>query len=157
MSEIIQDYPFLYSSESVKADTKIVIIKAGIKTHQELFDYICKELNYPVSVVKNWDALADILRDLKWLKEKKILLQHSDIPLNDPIKQSFYVSILLDTLKDILEYNKVFICKILCVNFPENLKKKVIERINTYYIWREADLNNPNEFVIDRPPANPKN
>jgi len=111
MSEIIQDYPFLYSSESVKADTKIVIIKAGIKTHQELFDYICKELNYPVSVVKNWDALADILRDLKWLKEKKILLQHSDIPLNDPIKQSFYVSILLDTLKDILEYNKVFICK----------------------------------------------
>jgi len=47
--------------------------------------------------------------------------------------------------------------QILCVNFPENLKKKVIERINTYYIWREADLNNPNEFVIDRPPANPKN
>ena len=51
------------------------------------------EFNFPSYFGKNWDALYDCLTDLRWLKEKNILIVHDDLPFEEIKKKWKFILI----------------------------------------------------------------
>ncbi|HET6554580.1 MAG TPA: barstar family protein [Dyella sp.] len=66
--------------------------------HDALYDRLTQALRLPADFGRNWDALADSLRDLSWLKATGyiLLLDHAE-GMRDTHEEDF------DTLLDILE------------------------------------------------------
>ncbi len=57
-------------------------IPASIRSKQKLLRTLAKELQLPAYFGHNWDALEECLRDLSWLPDGKIQIQHHDLPLS---------------------------------------------------------------------------
>lgn len=84
----------------------IVSIHKCINNKQDLFDLFATKLNFPIYFGKNWDALYDCLSDLTWMKEKRFLILHEDVPFHNMIKEKkCYINLLFD-LKNSLKYNE---------------------------------------------------
>jgi RNAse (barnase) inhibitor barstar len=71
---------------------------AGYTDREALFDRLTQALRLPAEFGRNWDALADSMRDLSWLKATGfILLFDRAEEMRDTNEEDF------DTLLDILE------------------------------------------------------
>ncbi|MBX7067452.1 MAG: barstar family protein [Parachlamydiales bacterium] len=81
----------------------VVFIHKNISNEQELFNLFATQLRFPPYFGKNWDALYDCLSDLKWLKTRKILIIHEDIPFINMKKQRGIYITLLSDLEDNLD------------------------------------------------------
>ena len=71
---------------------------ADYKDREVLFDRLTQALRLPADFGRNWDALADSMRDLSWLKATGyiLLFDHAE-GMRDTNEEDF------DTLLDILE------------------------------------------------------
>lgn len=58
----------------------IAQIPPNIADRQELLSILAKELNFPDYFGRNWDALDEVLRDFSWVKCKRIVIVHHNIP-----------------------------------------------------------------------------
>lgn len=75
-------------------------IPAGITTRQALFDALRREVNFPEYFGANWDALADCLRDLGWIEQRRVVLVHDDLPALDEGALTTYLEVLSECVRD---------------------------------------------------------
>ena len=73
-------------------------IPGGLVATQELLATLANKLSLPPYFGFNWNALADCLRDLGWIKESRVALVHSDLPRipEDDCRQ--YVDVLSEAI-----------------------------------------------------------
>jgi hypothetical protein len=65
----------------VDPDTWLARIPPGIAVTKEgLLTALAERLEFPEYFGHNWDALAECLRDFSWLKEKRIVIVHEELP-----------------------------------------------------------------------------
>jgi len=61
-----------------------------------LFDVLYDRLQLPGYFGFNWNALSDCLRDLSWIKERRVVLLHHDLPNLPPDDVYIYLDVLLE-------------------------------------------------------------
>jgi RNAse (barnase) inhibitor barstar len=71
--------------------------------HDALFDHLVQVLHLPADFGRNWDALADSLRDLSWLKATGYILLF-DQAQDMRAKNEEDFDTLLDVLEDAVDY-----------------------------------------------------
>jgi RNAse (barnase) inhibitor barstar len=75
-------------------------VPAGIAAREALFDLLQRELSFPAYFGGNWDALADCLRDLSWVEERRVVVVHEDLPALDEGTLGTYLDVLSDCARD---------------------------------------------------------
>ncbi len=78
----------------------LVCVPASIRDRHTLFDALKQRLLLPEYFGKNWDALSECLRDLSWIKHRRVVLLHSDLPCSDPRERRAYVDVLMEAARD---------------------------------------------------------
>jgi Barstar (barnase inhibitor) len=59
----------------------VLRVPSGICFSTELFMALADVGGFPDYFGHNWDALLDFLRDLSWIKAKRVVVLHTDVPL----------------------------------------------------------------------------
>ncbi len=95
-------FEYADSPESVcEQDDFVLRVPAGIRSKAELLAALASAGNFPDYFGENWDALQDCLRDLSWIRNRKVVVVHSDLPLHgNPAECRTYLEILQTTLAD---------------------------------------------------------
>jgi RNAse (barnase) inhibitor barstar len=71
---------FVFSGEVDPRDgMKVVDIVDSFTTKQQLLDALAEGLQLPNYFGANWDALDECLRDLSWLPERSIVIEHDSL------------------------------------------------------------------------------
>jgi Barstar (barnase inhibitor) len=79
----------------------VLVVPPGIKSKAELLKVVAIAGQFPEYFGGNWDALSDCLRDFGWVKEKQILIVHSDLPLRaNAVDCLLYLETLLEAVND---------------------------------------------------------
>ena len=94
----MKDLKFLNSPQSYNPDDAFVVRLSGINSVDELFEQLSEKLLFPDYFGFNWDALCDLLCDLHWIEQHKIILIHDDFVL-DKKDLHIYLEILLYAIK----------------------------------------------------------
>ena len=97
-------------------------VPAQILNKYDLFTVFEDGLKFPDYFGRNWDAFEECIRDLSWLQEGRIVVNHSDIPLvNDLSNSMIYVAILVGAIRKLSksENHK------LVVLFPNALREQI--------------------------------
>lgn len=86
------------SNEPAATAARIIRLPAGLRSKRQLMDRYARQLSCPW-FGENWDALSDALRDLSWLGETPLVIEHADIPLAvAPHSRATYLSILQEAI-----------------------------------------------------------
>ena len=76
----------------------VVRLPANIEDKQHLFDILAQKLHFPY-FGRNWDALNDLLNDFWWIDQKRTILLHENLPLEqDPENTRMYLEVLLTAI-----------------------------------------------------------
>lgn len=91
-----ETFEYVSSPPSGKDQEHFVLrIPAGIRTKTDLLKALADQGRFPDYFGDNWDALLDCLRDLSWIGNRKVIIAHSDVPLqNLPSECRTYLEIL---------------------------------------------------------------
>lgn len=82
-------------------DSFVIKVPAGIRSKAELLATLANNGHFPDYFGGNWDALLDCLRDLSWISNRKVVVEHSDLPLcGSPMECCIYLEILQAALAD---------------------------------------------------------
>ena len=77
-----------------------VVHLSGISSEGQLFNELNNKIKFPDYFGFNWNAVYDCLRDFHWIKQKKIVLIHDELPkLNQEIL-STYLRVLAAAVQD---------------------------------------------------------
>lgn len=94
---------FLFDSLLANMDEEsdfIARIPPGIKSREKLFGALRHQLRLPDYFGENWDALSDCLRDLSWIKARRVIVAHEDLPPLDSASLFSYLDVLADAVQD---------------------------------------------------------
>lgn len=118
-------------------DSFFIEVPMNISLKNELLDSLSLAGHFPEYFGRNWDALADCLKDFHWISERKIVIIHRDIPLLHDLKNSkIYLEILAEAVADWLfhslensDENKPNTAQThqLRVTFPISVKESIVE------------------------------
>lgn len=117
-------YNFIFSDKeliNLKNKSRAVCLKKNICSYDQLFSELKHEFKLPMYMQYNWNALLDYLADLSWIREKNILLIHTDLPDIDNINLISYLEVLLSTAYD-WKYDEDHN---FYVYFPDHLQNKI--------------------------------
>ncbi|MFC1836326.1 barstar family protein [Thermodesulfobacteriota bacterium] len=98
-------------------------IPRGISNREDLFDVLEKELSLPSYFGRNWDALDECLGDFHWLKAKRVVMIHDDLPDLEEHQLTTYLEVLSDSLREPTRGEDLE----LVVVFPEETRPRVTE------------------------------
>lgn len=88
-------WSFGEASERPIDEAVVVKVSASVATKTELFITYEAELGFPDYFGANWDAFEECIRDLSWVKSRRIILSHDGLPFSDnPNLLATYLSIL---------------------------------------------------------------
>lgn len=95
-------FEFIASSGLDAPGEKFLIkVPAGIQSKAELLEELARAGKFPEYFGGNWDALLDCLRDFGWIREKQIVIMHSDVPLHaNRVDCRIYLEILREAAND---------------------------------------------------------
>ena len=79
-------------------EVSVVSLPPGIVGAAALLNALYVVLQLPGYFGFNWDALADCLRDLHWIKQRTVVLRHSDLPLLSEPEQRIYLDVLAEAV-----------------------------------------------------------
>jgi RNAse (barnase) inhibitor barstar len=94
---------FFFDAETVRpsvATDRVVTVPKGIVSRERLFDVLSEALAFPDYWGRNWDALNDMLTDLSWIEQYRIVLVHEDLPNLGASPTATYIDILRTTVDD---------------------------------------------------------
>jgi RNAse (barnase) inhibitor barstar len=103
----------------------VASIPAGLSSQDQLFTALSQALEFPDYFGKNWNALLDCLTDLSWIKHRRVVIKHSDLPPLEPKTLSTYLDILSECVEDwkLSREHELYIV------FPEHARDAVLEAI----------------------------
>jgi len=81
-----------------KADF-IAEVPSGLQEKKQLLRVLVQILCLPDYFGNNWDALDECLRDLHWIKNRRVVIAHHDLPQLGDHDTRVYLQILSDALK----------------------------------------------------------
>jgi RNAse (barnase) inhibitor barstar len=81
-------------------DDFLVHIPRNIADRQELFDAFVNGLHLPGYFGQNWDALEEVCRDFSWVKSRRIIILHEDLPQFGEDDLRVYLDILMNCVQD---------------------------------------------------------
>ena len=116
--------PFLFRADPrgpVSGDDATLRVGSDISTPDQLFERYAVGLSFPDYFGKNWDALDECLRDLHWMRQKRVVILHDELPRLTEKEMRVYLSILRSSVEDwggdeAHEFQVVF---------PENAERRV--------------------------------
>lgn len=77
-------------------------IPAGLSAKKAVLEAVGNALAFPDYFGGNWDSFEECVRDLNWLPEGLIILEHEDVPLEgDGQSLKMYLEILSDATADL--------------------------------------------------------
>jgi hypothetical protein len=94
---------FYFDDEPLELDPEkdfIAEIPVGLVSRDLLFDALRKCLQLPSYFGSNWDALSECLRDLSWIKQRRVVLLHREVPRLDPQALVAYLGVLRESVFD---------------------------------------------------------
>lgn len=137
-------------NEFKNSDTFLAEIPVGISSKEEILRIYDELLKFPDYFGFNWDALEDLLDDLRWIAEENVVVFHSDLPnlSNDDIQ--LYLSILdrassegsVLTNEEAMQKLGYVPKETVKFVFPESLKDQI-----EYLVPTQEELNN---FLINK-------
>lgn len=74
----------------------------------------------------NWDALYDCLRDFNWVRQRKIIIIHDDLPKIERHSLKIYINILIDAMNDWKEGEE----HSLDIIFPKQYEQEIASLLN---------------------------
>ncbi len=78
-----------------RESTRLLEVPAGLSDKDAVFRWYAKSLPLPWYFGWNWDAFSECLRDLSWVKERRLVLFHRDVPISaNPKDRKIYVEVL---------------------------------------------------------------
>jgi len=94
-------FTLLDSTDQIKPgkDTYLAVITSEISSKEDLLEELKNKLQFPEYFGFNWDALFDCLKDLDWIKKKKVVIAHNDLPKLDNKDLMIYIGILEDAIR----------------------------------------------------------
>jgi RNAse (barnase) inhibitor barstar len=84
----------------ISSDDFVASVPAQIGDQESLFRIFRQELQLPHYFGSNWDAFEECIRDLSWIKSRRIFLIHVDLPSLDTVAFRTYLEVLSDTVSD---------------------------------------------------------
>lgn len=95
----LQFVPDLYEISNNGYD-RIAWIPLEIPDRQTLFNTLAHDLDFPQYFGYNWDALYDLLCDLSWISERRVVIIHEDLSFQLTNKElRTYLELLIDAVK----------------------------------------------------------
>ena len=94
---------FFFDAEAARpssATDRVVTVPKGIVSRERLFDVVSAALAFPDYWGRNWDALNDMLTDLSWIEQHRIVLVHEDLPKLGASPTATYIDILCTAVDD---------------------------------------------------------
>ena len=122
--------PFVFCShpsELKNADDAMLRVGSGIATRDELFERYSAGLSFPDYFGRNWDALDECLRDLHWVRQKRVIILHEELPRLAEKELRIYLQILARAVEDWRSDEELQ----LQVVFPESAEQHVRELIGS--------------------------
>ena len=107
--------------------TRIIHVPSDIKDKKDLIDYIVKNLSFPFGEITSWDALSYFIEHMEWIKEKKVWINHNQLPSLQQNDLKQYIKCLNDACESLKYCNHQYE---LTVYFPQNAEN-TIKRILT--------------------------
>lgn len=94
------DFTYMGRAPAPDAETWVIRIPKGIATIDDLFETFEREGDFPEWSGRNWNALSDCLRDFNWIEQRRIVIVHADVPLDDAADRAEYLDVLADAVRD---------------------------------------------------------
>src|SRR5579872_5652713 len=95
----LQFVPDLYKISN-HGDDRIAWIPLKIPDRQTLFNVLAHDLDFPQYFGQNWDASYDLLCDLSWISQRRVVIIHEDLPFQLTEKElRTYLELLIDVVK----------------------------------------------------------
>lgn len=76
------------------SDALIVRMPKKLRSKEKVHRVLQEALQLPHYFESNWDALEEVLRDLSWLKAKRVVIVHQDVPFGQGDNRQIYLEIL---------------------------------------------------------------
>jgi hypothetical protein len=92
-----QSFEFTDALE-VRGDDYVSEIPAGLTSAQSLLQALYDCLELPGYFGFNWDALSDCLRNFHWLKQRRVVLRHADLPAIPSADLRTYLEVLAEAV-----------------------------------------------------------
>lgn len=103
--------------------TCIIHIPSDIKDKQDLINYIVKNLSFHFEEITSWDTLSYFISHMEWIKEKKLWINHDQLPSLQKNDLKQYIKCLNDACESLKYSNHQYE---LTVYFPKNEENATI-------------------------------
>src|SRR5213594_839964 len=80
-------------------DSFVAIVPRRITDSKQLLNVLNERLKLPEYFGFNWNALEECLRDFHWIKQRKIVLIHEDLPALPASDVASYVDVLNESVR----------------------------------------------------------
>ncbi len=87
------------SSAPSDAEALIAVVPASVSSVDELLGALSRSVAFPSYFGFNWSALSDCLRDLSWVKPRKVILWHEALPRIDEAELRMYLDVLAEAVE----------------------------------------------------------
>jgi barstar (barnase inhibitor) len=96
--------PFAFTSDITtlqREGVRVVVVPPDLADKNALLSWYAETLQFPEYFGANWDAFDECLRDLSWVKERRLVLYHRGVPLEEsPENQKIYIDVLAEVVRD---------------------------------------------------------